>query len=136
MVLSPPPFYPNFTNFQSPGQSLPDFPTVTHGSPPLLPHVTLHEAISNINPIDPLHRDVRRFATPRFSNVNLFAPFPATIMASNSTTKIHPDGTRNFSNRELARCQTFPDDHKFGNTHVQRRSLSSPPFFLLLLEFC
>jgi len=108
------------TNNNSPGQSLPDFPPPTHGAPPLPPYVSLASAISDINPNDRLH-DIRPFSTPRYSVIDPYMPLPATIKTSNSTL-IFPDGTRPFTKRELARCQTFSDAHIFGESNVERHS--------------
>lgn len=105
----------------SPGQPLPDFPLPTHGPPPLPPYVSLAAAINNINPKDRLH-DVRPYPRPRYSCIDPYLPFPGTIMASGNTSHIFPDGSRPFTKRELARCQTFSDAHVFGNTRIERQS--------------
>jgi site-specific DNA-cytosine methylase len=105
----------------SPGQPMPSFPPQTHGSPPLLPYKCLVDAISNITFPDPLH-DPRPFPYPRFSTINPYLPFPVTIIASGNTGNVYPDGTRPFTKRELARCQTFDDTHIFGNVCIERQS--------------
>jgi site-specific DNA-cytosine methylase len=110
----------------SPGQSLPQFPRHTHGKPPLPPYVSLADAIDNIRPNDRLH-DVRActFPFPRYTTIEPYLPFPGTIMAANAE-HVFPDGTRRFTLRELARIQTFSDAHLFGETRIQRQSISLP----------
>ena len=106
----------------SPGQPMPDFPPPTHGSPPLPPHVCLADAISNISVNDTLHNP-RPFPVPRWSSIDPSKVFPGTIKASSNSERIYPDGTRFFTMRELARCQSFSDDHVFGETCVERQSM-------------
>jgi site-specific DNA-cytosine methylase len=58
-------------------------------------------------------------------------------MASN-VTNIYPDGTRPFTKREIARCQTFSDAHCLGNIFgdgeckLQRQS-PSPLIYLIVV---
>jgi site-specific DNA-cytosine methylase len=44
-------------------------------------------------------------------------------MASSNSDRIYPDGSRFFTMRELARCQTFADSHIFGEVRVERQSM-------------
>jgi site-specific DNA-cytosine methylase len=50
-------------------------------------------------------------------------PFPGTIMASGNSDKVFPDGSRCFTRRELARCQTLSDSHILGKIGVERASM-------------
>jgi site-specific DNA-cytosine methylase len=108
----------------SPGQSLPHFPPPKHGSPPLPPYVSIADAIFDIHPNDPLHV-LRPFSTARRSDIDPYLPLPGTIMASQNSHFIFPDGTRPFTKREIARFQTFSDAHIFGMTRLDKQSINT-----------
>ena len=106
----------------SPGQTLPPFPAPAHGLPGLPPLVSLHQSLQNISPNDRLHV-ITPLPTRRFCTIDIYQPYPGTIVASGTTGEIvHPCGTRYFTLRELARIQTFSDSHVFGKTHVKKQS--------------
>ena len=113
------PFFSGFNN--SPGQPLPPFPPPTHGFPGLPSPVSLQRAFQSIHPNDPLHV-IRPFPTRRHSGIDLYKPYPGTIMACGSDNCIHPSGTRPFTDREISRIQTFSDSHITGNTLIKRHS--------------
>ena len=103
----------------SPGQTLPPFPPPTHGLPGLPSLVTLHQSLQNISPnfiITPL-------PTHRFCTLDLYQPYPGTIIASGNAGKIvHLCGTQYFLLQEFARIQTFSDSHVLGKTRVKKQS--------------
>jgi len=108
--------------FISPGQELPEMPRPTHGCPghPFLPpHRSLGQAFENIDPNDRLH-EKRPYKWPRPSNIVPTEPLHATL-----TCAVHIpywDESRPLTKRELARIQSFPDSHVFGDSQVSRQS--------------
>lgn len=104
-----------------PGEQLPPWPAPTHGSTPgLKPLVTEGEAISHISPRATLHdvatARMRHAASRQNSRVHRHRsgniPLSRTITCSGSDF-IHYSGTREYTLRELARLQGFPDCHVF-----------------------
>lgn len=104
----------------APGEKLPPFPRPSHGEDltgGLSPLRTVAVALRQIDRIHPgeddLHdlRTVRKHDPPR-------APYSADQLAGTITTggaarNYLPDGSRDFTERELACIQGFPLDHKF-----------------------
>jgi DNA (cytosine-5)-methyltransferase 1 len=109
-----------------PGEELPTFPdpTHSHGTDGLRPFRTVRRAIERLRPGDDLHdlESVRRFDFPRFTQDPSGEYLAATITTGGGGL-YHPDGTRNFTTRELASLQGFPLDHKFlgDSTSIKRQ---------------
>ena len=101
----------------SPGQTLPPFPPPTHG----LPRLPI-QSLLNISPNVRLHI-ITPLPTRCFCTLNLFQPYPGTIIASQNAGKIVPPcGTQYFTLHERARIQTFINSHVFGKTRVKKQS--------------
>ncbi|GAP87161.1 putative C-5 cytosine-specific DNA methylase [Rosellinia necatrix] len=109
-----------------PGEALPPFPKPTHGQGLLAP-VTLRDVFANIKSggsnNDPLH-DVKGMlqkanSSPKFPK----APYPDSIQVGTVTTAgsdwAHPSRRRNFTQRELATIQGFPQSHQFLGTTTE-----------------
>ncbi|TAQ84103.1 hypothetical protein B7494_g7568 [Chlorociboria aeruginascens] len=96
-----------------PGEPLPDFPKYTHsehGQGGLRTFNSVRNAISGIPPNTPNH------------NIQALAPGPyvtwddsgiINAILCNGTPCKHPNGRREFTERELARLSGFPDHHEF-----------------------
>jgi C-5 cytosine-specific DNA methylase len=109
----------------SPGQVLPEMPAPSHASPghPFLPsHVSLETAFSNIAADDRLHKKTS-YRYPRVSDLSPTEPFHGTVTTSLDIP--YWDETRPLTKRELARIQSFPDSHIFGDIHVAKQSKDS-----------
>jgi DNA (cytosine-5)-methyltransferase 1 len=119
-----------------PGEVLPPFPKPTHGivTPgfvsPLRPFTTIKDWISGI-PDDASHHDIRLGAKgyPK-------TPYPidshvkSCITTSGGDGNWHPSGLRPFTNRELARLQTFDMDHFFCGQETRKQIGNAvPPIF-------
>jgi DNA (cytosine-5)-methyltransferase 1 len=99
----------------APGESLPPFPRATHaegGAGGLKPYVTIRHALSSIRRSDALHNldDVRRHHPRK-------PPYNPDRLSGTLTTggsgMWYPDGSREFTLRELACLQGFPRRHIF-----------------------
>lgn len=105
----------------APGEKLPPFPEATHsknGQGGLKPFSTLRQAISGLRDGDNLHDldNVRYFDRRRPAlDPNRLA---GTITTSGSDS-YYPDGTREFTLRELACLQGFPKNHRFFGTKTK-----------------
>ncbi|CEJ91253.1 hypothetical protein VHEMI06977 [[Torrubiella] hemipterigena] len=101
----------------APGEILPIFPPSTHG-PGLKHYNTIGEALSMVKQRDPLHNltTVKWHHPPR-------RPFDADRLADTITTggsaSYHPSGQRNYTMREYACLQGFPNCHRFLGTKTQ-----------------
>ncbi|ODQ56263.1 S-adenosyl-L-methionine-dependent methyltransferase [Saitoella complicata NRRL Y-17804] len=122
-----------------PGQELPAFSTPTHspvgGVDRLFPPRTLREALTGITTTNGHSVNVNQV----FDNIGFKAhmlptwdePYPWSVMTS--MPNLHPDGRR-FTLREVARLQSFPDDHLFP-PEISNRSIGRmignavPPWF-------
>lgn len=102
----------------APGESLPAFPADTHSETGARPFTTLSEAVgSNLRDGIQQHNltDVNR--RPKKKD-----PYDANRKAANVITcsgghSYHWSGKRDFTTREYARIQGFPDDHYFFGSH-------------------
>lgn len=105
----------------SPGEPLPPFPKPTHSADPvttgLRPHRTINATIAHI-PSNAENHDLSATAT------RAAVPYDGNALAGCITTsgghQIHPSGTRDFTHREFACLQSFPLQHRFGNTSVKK----------------
>ncbi|KAH7304942.1 S-adenosyl-L-methionine-dependent methyltransferase [Stachybotrys elegans] len=99
-----------------PGEELPTFPEATHsdGTDGLKPFRTVRRAIERIRPGDDLHNleTVRQFESPRVAR-DPSGEYLAGTITTGGGGLYYPDGTRNFTLRELASLQGFPLDYKF-----------------------
>lgn len=101
----------------APGEVLPTFPPSTHG-PNLKSYNTIGKALSMVKQRDPLHNltTVKWHQPPR-------RPFDADRLADTITTggstSYHPSGERNYTIREYACLQGFPNCHRFLGTKTQ-----------------
>ena len=107
----------------APGEKLPPFPEATHsedGTGGLKPFNTIRQAISGLRDGDDLHdlERVRYFdhAKPAYDPNRL----AGTITTSGGET-YYPDGTREFTLRELACLQGFPKNHRFFGTKTSTK---------------
>ena len=71
-----------------------------------------------------IHNDVKRYRSPnfyrRFSRNEVMGTVTATSSPENSGI-LHPLKNRRYSIREIARCQSFPDDFKFYGNNVSHK---------------
>ena len=116
----------------APGEKLAPFPRPTHsqdGIGGLKPFVTIRQALGAIKPYDTLHdtRSVKQHVPRR-------APYDPNRLAGTLTTGgadfAYPDGTRDFTLREMASLQGFPTNHQFiGNRTSVKRQIGNafPP---------
>lgn len=107
----------------APGENLPPFPLPTHAEDStggLKPYTTLRHALCGIRHGEDLHnlRTVKRHQPPK-------APYNPDRLAGTLTTGgadfPYPDGSRDFTLRELASLQGFPRYHKFKGTRTSIR---------------
>jgi DNA (cytosine-5)-methyltransferase 1 len=109
----------------APGEKLPPFPKATHsehGRYGTKKFNTIGKAIAGLRPGYDLHdiEFVRRYNPPR----QAYDPNRLSgTLTTAGTTSCYPDGTRDFTLRELASLQGFPKHHRFqgGRTCVKRQ---------------
>ncbi|KAI0522252.1 S-adenosyl-L-methionine-dependent methyltransferase [Xylaria bambusicola] len=116
-----------------PGEPLPSFPTPTHSDTDkdLAAPVTIRSVLASIAPgsqhYDRLHnvqdmlhkaRSGGRFPMPSYDD-----RCQAGTITTSGSEWAHPSGRRDFTLRELARIQGFPQEHKFvgGTTQIRRQ---------------
>lgn len=108
-----------------PGEPLPNFPPPTSFNPfrmrgglnsqglPTTP--TIGQVLASI-PANADNHNFRPYSQPKPSPFHLNQPFNKTITCDGGEGKVHPNGKRPFTPRELATFQTFPVDYKFSHT--------------------
>lgn len=124
-------FFCSLTDFDSPGETLPPFPEITHDLPGsgCLPVVTIEDAIKDI-PDDAPDHDVERLLAKWATCTN--APYDArqpakTLTCSGGEGNYHPSGLRTFTCREIACLQTFPMDFQFARRGVRKQVGNAVP---------
>ncbi|KAK6496106.1 hypothetical protein TWF481_002129 [Arthrobotrys musiformis] len=108
-----------------PGEPLPNFPAPTSYNPfqvrnspnsQRLPETpTIGQILASVPP-DAANHTFRPYPQPKMSPFHLDQPFNKTITCDGGESKVHPNGKRPFTLRELATFQTFPIDYKFSYT--------------------
>ncbi|KAF3138200.1 hypothetical protein TWF703_004729 [Orbilia oligospora] len=108
-----------------PGEPVPNFPPPTSFNPfrmrggpnsqglPTTP--TIGQVLSTI-PANADNHNFRPYPHPKPSPFHLNQPFNKTITCDGGEGKVHPNGKRPFTPRELATFQTFPISYKFSCT--------------------
>ncbi|KAF3181814.1 hypothetical protein TWF751_008377 [Orbilia oligospora] len=108
-----------------PGEPVPNFPPPTSFNPfrmrggpnsqglPTTP--TIRQVLSTI-PANADNHNFRPYPHPKPSPFHLNQPFNKTITCDGGEGKVHPNGKRPFTPRELATFQTFPINYKFSCT--------------------
>ncbi|KAF3246245.1 hypothetical protein TWF128_009049 [Orbilia oligospora] len=108
-----------------PGEPVPNFPPPTSFNPfrmrggpnsqglPTTP--TIGQVLSTI-PANADNHNFRPYPHPKPSPFHLNQPFNKTITCDGGEGKVHPNGKRPFTPRELATFQTFPINYKFSCT--------------------
>ncbi|KAL8855483.1 MAG: hypothetical protein Q9178_007865 [Gyalolechia marmorata] len=97
-----------------PGEPLPPFPPPTHSSSPettgLQPWTTLSDTLASIPPNASHHNPqlCRRRAMSRQSGDRV-----ARTITCDGGSQVHPDGTRDYTHRELAALNGFGPEHEF-----------------------
>ena len=96
---------------------MPRFPKPTHGDVGfgLKPYVKVGEAIANIPTWATNQAEMSLPRKPEL--LQAFSPdsFAKCISTTGGQHNNHFSGTRNYNARELARLQSFPDDHVFSS---------------------
>ncbi|KAL9599634.1 MAG: hypothetical protein Q9219_003718 [cf. Caloplaca sp. 3 TL-2023] len=112
----------------SPGEPLPPFPQPTHSEDPsttgLLPWKTINAAIQSISP-SATDNDTSTCiprSEPPYSGERLANTLTCTVGGL-----VHPSGERDFTVRELAALQGFPDEHVFGLMGAKRQIGNAVP---------
>jgi DNA (cytosine-5)-methyltransferase 1 len=102
----------------APGESLPAFPTDTHSEAGARPFTTLSEAVgSNLRDGMQQHNLTEVSRRPRRKNSYDPNRKAANVITCSGGHSYHWTGKRDFTIREYARIQGFPDDHWFFGTH-------------------
>ncbi|KAI8632937.1 S-adenosyl-L-methionine-dependent methyltransferase [Xylariaceae sp. FL1651] len=106
------------------GEALPPFPAPTHtGKSGLPPPVTLRDALRSVKSRDSLHNieDMLHRArnNPRFPKEQYDDRIQIRTVTTSGSELGHPSGRRNFTARELACIQGFPNSHKFCGTSTE-----------------
>ena len=108
-----------------PGETLPDFPKPTHakdGIGGLKPFVTARQALYPLGS-NPRHGEDDRFTTfnPPKPAWDPDQPLSNTITCDGGKNNYYWDGTREFTVREFALLQGFPEVHSFHGTKTDRK---------------
>jgi DNA (cytosine-5)-methyltransferase 1 len=122
----------------SPGEALPKMPAATHsesggGIPPLRPFTSVQSALTTIprpsavRP-DPLHDP----AAIAFAPNKCLPPWDASkilprAMTTSGGGNWHPSGKRDFTPREYATLQGFPQGHIFKGSYVKKQIGNAVP---------
>ncbi|KAL8821681.1 MAG: hypothetical protein Q9223_000318 [Gallowayella weberi] len=107
-----------------PGEMLPEYPPPTFG-PGLIPFTTINDAIKTIPlgfPDHDLEGVARRNLPPYDGDVPL-----RNCITTGGSLDVHPSGTRGFTNRELARLQSFGLEHRFGKKGTRKHIGNAVP---------
>ncbi|KAF3930115.1 hypothetical protein ABW19_dt0206770 [Dactylella cylindrospora] len=59
---------------------------------------------------------MKPYSEPKYSPHKMHRPLKNTITCNGGESRVHPNGMRPFTVRELASFQTFPHDYKFGQS--------------------
>lgn len=115
----------------SPGETLPPFPEITHDLPGsgCLPIVTIEDAIKDIPDDAPNHNVealLARWGTCHNSPYDARQP-AKTLTCSGGEGNYHPSGLRAFTCREVACLQTFPLDFQFSERGVRKQVGNAVP---------
>lgn len=104
--------------YLSPGLPCPFFPAPTHGVELGLPaEVTVREAISGIDPNDPLHNPRELAEAYRLKPSKVLKPAEwdrplGQLITTSGPLLLHPSGKRRFTTRECMRLNRFRDSHR------------------------
>jgi hypothetical protein len=102
------------------GTPLPPFPEYTHGPPGsgLLPYRFIHDAITQIAADAPQHREFMTAFQQRKAPYDARST-TAKCITTNGGDNYHPSGLRNFTLREFASMQMFPDGYWFSGSKTK-----------------
>lgn len=112
-----------------PGEKLPEWPLPTHSASPTgdqQPFFTEKEAIEGLTPeLHSLH-DPGSLLTIDKEARDAYKPLDRPINGSGSVYH-HPDGEREFTQRELACIQGFPTCHQFEGSYIKKQIANAFP---------
>jgi DNA (cytosine-5)-methyltransferase 1 len=112
----------------SPGEALPEFPAATHsrnGEDRLKPFVSVNHTLRQIPASAPDHNIAAaklKDEVPWDGDQIL----PRTMTCSGGQN-YHPSGKRDFTDREYAALQGFPEDHWFKGAYIKRQIGNAVP---------
>ncbi|KAK3057086.1 hypothetical protein LTR09_002124 [Extremus antarcticus] len=115
-----------------PGETLPPFPKVTHGTGGnLLPRVTIRDRLRLLRN-KPIERHMQEYTSKTGRPYNDRQPLAQCITTDGGKSNLHPKGDRTFSLQELACLAGFPLEHSFypkvkGVTSIRRQIGNAVP---------
>ncbi|KAG9230860.1 hypothetical protein BJ875DRAFT_444613 [Amylocarpus encephaloides] len=122
-------------DYQHHGETLPDFPSPTHGGFPrcrygigngILPFRTPAEALAMVTPSAPNH-EVLASNYKKDIQALVWDPWKLMRCITTGNPVPVPDGTRPMTHREIAACQGFPNHFVFFPDGVRKRIGNAVP---------